>query len=140
MARLKEGEKSQNVSLNTIDPWVQIHDLKSGFMTKKIIKEVGNYIEKYVQSCPTNFVDVWRDYMRIWVNIDLCKSLKRRMKVRKTRDEWYWINFKYENVPTFCFICGLLGHSEKFCSRLFDTPEEEIIKAYGAWMRAPFKR
>ena len=62
------------------------------------------------------------------------------MKVRKARDEWYWINFKDENVPTFCFICGLLGHSNKFCSRLFVTQEPEIVRSYGDWMHAPFRR
>lgn len=48
--------------------------------------------------------------------------------------------FKYENVPILCFICGLLGHSEKLCGRLFDTPENDIVKPYEAWMRVPFRR
>lgn len=69
--------------------------------------------------------------MRIRVTIDLSKPLKRRMKVKKSGSVWVWITFKYENVPTFCFICGLLGHSEKFCNKLFDTPEEDIVKPYG---------
>lgn len=50
--------------------------------------------------------------MRVRVAIDVCKPLKRRMKIRKDGDEWFRINFKYDNVPTFCFICGLIGHSE----------------------------
>lgn len=62
------------------------------------------------------------------------------MKVRKSGNDWFWIVFKYENPPTFCFICGLMGHSDKFCSRLFDTPESEIVRPYGSWMRAPFRR
>ncbi|WOH09154.1 hypothetical protein DCAR_0728609 [Daucus carota subsp. sativus] len=62
------------------------------------------------------------------------------MKVRKTGNEWSWITFKYENVPTFCFICGILGHSDKFCSRLFEVPEKEISRPYGVWMRAPLRR
>ncbi|KAK1403031.1 hypothetical protein POM88_002636 [Heracleum sosnowskyi] len=32
----------------------------------------------------------------------------------------------------------LLGH--KFCSKLFDTPENEITKPYGVWMRAQPRR
>lgn len=43
-------------------------------------------------------------------------------------------------MPTFCFICGLLGHSDKFCSKLFDVADQEIIKPYGPWMRASFKK
>lgn len=109
-------------------------------MSARILKEMGNYVGEYIEPCSRNFTGVWREYMRVRVVIDLSKPLKRRMKVRKTGGEWIWINFKYENVPTFCFICGLIGHSEKFCNSLFDKPEDEIVKPYGSWMRAPLCR
>lgn len=73
------------------------------------------------------------------VTLDLNKPLKRRMKIRKTCNEWIWIAFKYENVSTFCLICEILGHSEKYCSQLFEKPENEIVKSYGIWMRAPLR-
>lgn len=140
MTRLKEGENPRTVLLNSMDLWVQIYDLKPGFMTERIVQEVGNYIGKFVSSATNNFVGVWRDYLRVRVTIDVTKPLKRRMKIRSAGGEWFWINFKYENVPTFCFICGVLGHSERLCSHLFTTPEAEISKPYGDFMRAPFKR
>lgn len=115
-------------------------DLKIGFMSEKIITEFGNSIGKFISSCPSNFAGVWRDYFRVRVAVDVTKPLKRRMKIKKTAEEWYWISLKYENVPTFCFICGVLGHSEKFCSRLFVAAEADIVKPYGSWMRAPFRR
>uniref|UniRef100_A0A803NUC4 DUF4283 domain-containing protein n=1 Tax=Cannabis sativa TaxID=3483 RepID=A0A803NUC4_CANSA len=80
------------------------------------------------------------DYMRIRVTIDLSKPLKRRMRLRKLDEEWFWITFKYENVPTFCFICEMLGYSERFCARLFDTLAHEIKKPYGECMRALLRR
>lgn len=138
--RLQNGDNPRSVNLNKLHLWVQLYDLKAGFMTEMILKEVGNYVGEYIESCPRNFNGVWREYMRIRVSIDLSKPLKRRMKVRRSGGEWQWITFKYENVPTFCFICGILGHSKFFCSRLFDTPEEEIIKPYGAWMRANLRK
>lgn len=123
-----------------MDLWVWIHDLRAGFMTEKVVQEVGNYIGTFVESCQSNFTCIWREFLRVRVKVDLEKPLKRRMKVRKAGNEWFWIVFKYENAPTFCFICGILGHSDKFCSRLFDTLEEEIAKPYGVWMRAPLRR
>lgn len=51
-----------------------------------------------------------------------------------------WVNFKYEGVPTFCFICGMISHSEKFCERIFDTPLDKIEKPYGVWMKAEPRR
>lgn len=140
IARMKEGEIPREVKLNALDLWVQIYDLRIGFMTEKVLKEIGNYVGTYIESCSSNFTGAWRDYMRIRVKIDLDKPLKRKMKIRKTGADWFWVNFKYENVPTFCFICGHLGHSEKFCGKLFDIPEEEITKPYGVWMRAPLRK
>lgn len=140
IARMKKGDIPRGVSLNKLELWVQIHDLRAGFMSEKVVQEVGNYIGEFVSSCQSNFKGVWREYLRVRVAVDLSKPLKRRMKVRRAGNDWFWIVFKYENVPTFCFICGVVGHSEKFCSCIFDTPEHEITKPYGAWMRAPFKK
>lgn len=139
MARLQNGENPRNVDLNTIDLWVQVHDLRISFMSEKILKGIGNYVGKFVDCCPNNFTGGWRDYMRIRVSIDLRVSLKRRMKIKMARDKWFWVNFKYESIPTFCFICGIFGHSEKFCSKLFEVPEGDIIRPYGSWMRAQFR-
>lgn len=139
MARLKDGENPRSVVLNSIDLWVQIHDLKVGFMSDMILKGIGNYIGRFVDSCPSNYKGVWREYMRIRVSINVNSPLKRRMKLKMNGNEWFWANFKYENVPTFCFICGIMGHSERFCNKLFEVTEGEIIKPYGPWMRAPFK-
>lgn len=138
--RMDEGDIPRAVKLNTMDLWIQIHELRAGFMSEKVIKKVGNFIGTFVESCPSNFTGVWREFLRVRVTIDLSKPLKRRMKIRQIGNDRYWITFKYENAPIFCFICGLLGHFEKFCSRLFDSPDGEISKPYGAWMRAPLRR
>lgn len=140
ISRMQDGDVPRGVSLNNIDLWVQVHDLRVGFMTERVLKEVGNYIGVFVESCSKNFHSIWKEYLRVRVSIDVTRPLKRRMKIRSSGAEWFWINFKYENVPTFCFICGIMGHSEKFCSRLFEVPEAEITKPYGVWMRAPLRR
>uniref|UniRef100_A0A803PAD7 Zinc knuckle CX2CX4HX4C domain-containing protein n=1 Tax=Cannabis sativa TaxID=3483 RepID=A0A803PAD7_CANSA len=49
-------------------------------------------------------------------------------------DEEEAVNFKYD-VPTICFICGIMGHSNRFCPRRFDVLDGKIIKPYGEWMR-----
>lgn len=44
IARKKEGDIPRGVSLNKLELWVQIHDLRAGFMSEKVVREVGNYI------------------------------------------------------------------------------------------------
>ncbi|KAF4371759.1 hypothetical protein G4B88_030863 [Cannabis sativa] len=53
------------------------------------------------------------------------------MRMKKTGGEWFYANFKYEHVPTFYFICSIIGHSENFCHKLFDTLAEEIYLHMG---------
>lgn len=33
-----------------------------------------------------------------------------------------------------------MGHSEKFCSLIFEKSESEIVKPYGIWMKALLRR
>lgn len=46
------------------------------------------------------------------------------------------IKFKYERLPSFCFYCGIIGHTEKFCELLFDTTGETGNRKYDASLRA----
>lgn len=48
--RLKPGDNPRAVELNKLEMWVQIHDLKFGFMLERVVKEVGNYLGKFVES------------------------------------------------------------------------------------------
>lgn len=109
-------------------------------MSQRVVKDVGNYIGTFIASDENNFIGVWREYLRVRVSILLNSPLKRRMKLKRNEEQWCWVNFKYEGIPTFCFICGMIGHAEKYCEKLFDTPMELIAKPYGVWMRAEPRR
>ncbi|XP_030489697.2 uncharacterized protein LOC115706250 [Cannabis sativa] len=138
--RLKQGKNPRSVPLNRIDFWVQLHNLTTGFMSETVIRGLGNYLGEYVKSDPNNFVGVWRDYLRIRVKINVTQPLKRKKKLIKQGGLSCHALFKYEDLPTFCFICGVLGHSERFCDRLFDTPYDQLDKPYGLEMKAPPRR
>ncbi|KAM6563556.1 hypothetical protein CsatB_023554 [Cannabis sativa] len=138
--RLKRGEDPRLIHLHKLDMWIQLHDLKYGFMSDWVVKHVGNYIGTYVKSDPKNFVRIWRDYLRVRVTIDIEKPLKRRKKLIKPNGDWIWTTFKYEHAPMFCFICGLIGHSEKFCPKRFEEHYDDSIRMYGEWMKAPTRK
>lgn len=62
------------------------------------------------------------------------------MKIRKQGDVIHWANFKYERLPTFCFFCGIIGHSDRFCEIFFDFPDKNIEKLFRSWLRASSRR
>uniref|UniRef100_A0A803QQI1 Reverse transcriptase domain-containing protein n=1 Tax=Cannabis sativa TaxID=3483 RepID=A0A803QQI1_CANSA len=138
--RVKHGENPRLLALEKLDLWVQIHDMTSKFMSEKVIKDVGNYIGSFVKSDPNNFQGVWRNYFRIRVSLRVDLPLHRNMKLEMRSGASCTVNFKYEDLPTFCFICRILGHSERFCDRLFDTPMHLIEKLYNLDLKAPPRR
>ncbi|XP_030495046.2 uncharacterized protein LOC115710833 [Cannabis sativa] len=138
--RLNKGEDPKEVALHKLDFWVQIHDLKSGYMLEKVVRSAGAYIGTYVKSDPKNFNGIWREYLRVRTTVDIEKPLKRRMKLCKENGDWIWANFKYEHLPTFCFVCGIIGHADRFCPKRFDQPIDQLVKPYGAALQADLKK
>lgn len=61
------------------------------------------------------------------------------MKIKREGGEWSWVQFKYERLSTFCFVCGMLGHSDRDCAIMYAHPDKEISRAYGTWLRAPMR-
>ena len=117
-----------------------MYNLPIGFLSEKVLTNIGNYIREFQSSDPNNFMGVWRNYMRIRVSIDVRKPLKQRLRLKNEGGEWFWVEFKYERLNTFCFICGLLGHTEKLCPKLYDCVDAELVRPYGPEMKAPTHR
>ncbi|KAM6558692.1 hypothetical protein CsatA_027931 [Cannabis sativa] len=138
--RVKTGENPRQVALLHLELWVQLHNMTTGFMSERIIQGIGNYIGTFLRSDPNNFMGVWRDYLRIRVKIRVDVPLKKKKKLQIQGGPVCHATFKYEDLPTFCFICGVLGHTERFCERLFDTPKELIVKNFDETLRAVPRR
>lgn len=136
---LKDNEDPHLVSLNSMDIWVQVYDLPKEMVSDSILRSIGNYVGSFVKADPANISGGWRMYMRVRVTMDISKPLKRRMKIKREGGDWSWINFKYERLSMFCFVCGLIGHSERDCGIIYANPEKEVPRAYGVWLRAPTK-
>lgn len=135
--KLQGNEDPHLVKLHKSDIWVHVYDMPQGFMSENILMNIGNFVGQFVKSDPNNFNESWRMYARIRVTMDLEKPLRRRMKIKREGGEWSWVNFKYERLSTFCFVCGLMGHSDRDCSLVYANPEMDIPRAYGVWLRAP---
>lgn len=120
--------------------WVQIHDLQVGFRSERVIQDIGNYVGTFIKNDTNNYNGVWRDYFRVRVRINIEVPLRRKMKLKRKEGEWVWVTFKYEHAPTFCFICGIIGHSERFCPKLVQQVGDVTERMYGTWMRAAPRR
>ena len=78
------------------------------------------------------------NFIRIRVLMDISMSLCRGRKVRLGEHGLKWVDFKYERLPIFCYLCGRVDHDERDCLQGLQSketlrPEE---KQFGPWLRA----
>ena len=137
---LKAVDQPKRIPLFHADFWVQIHNLPIGFRSEFIEKNVGNYIRKFLEVDAKSLGDGWKNFMRVRVSLDVRLPLKRHMGIRMQGGDWHWVNFQYERLPMFYFICGVLGHSNSACELLFENPQSYNEKAYGIYMQANYVR
>lgn len=112
---------------------MQVYDVPKGLTSDKVLQNIGDYVGNFVKTDPMNVKEPWKLYFRIRVIMDITKPLKRRMKIKRD------VNFKYERLSLFCFVCGRMGHSDRDCEVVYANPHKEIERAYGVWLRAPGK-
>jgi hypothetical protein len=97
---------------------------------------VGNHIGKYVKNDDLNNCGSWRKYLRIRVAININEPLKKSLVFDRDEGEPVQIHFKYEKLGNFCFACGVIGHTENFCTKHYDATFTEVEKGWGNYLRA----
>jgi hypothetical protein len=78
--------------------------------------------------------------MRIRVKIDVRQSLKKEAKVKNREGAWCTVNFKYEKLGIFCFICGIMGHAENKCEIRYAMEQDDGRREWSADIRAEPRR
>ncbi|XP_058759552.1 uncharacterized protein LOC131632844 [Vicia villosa] len=137
---ISREEQPFDLDLHFSSFWVRIYDLPLIVRSDTMARKLGNIIGTFEEM---DFREAHRNdrFLRVKVMMDLKEPLKRgtivSFKEKKIR-----VHFKYERLPTFCFICGGMGHQIKDCEAVEELNEEgfedieEQDLAFGQWLRA----
>jgi hypothetical protein len=140
MDRVRLGMQIESIPLFHVDFWVQIHNLPAGFMKETVGVKLGNYIGTFMEYDKNNNSSFWRQYMRVRVKVDVRQPLKKDSKVRDKEGEWCTVNFKYEKLGVFCFVCGIMGHAENKCEVRFAMENDDGRREWSGELRADQRR
>lgn len=100
-------------------------------MSEVVGKHLANYIGEFIDYDHSNNSSVCRSYMRLRVRVDVCHPLKKERRVQMVDGDWCTVNFRCENLPLFCFVCGRLGHVEQSCEVLFAMEVDDGVRDWG---------
>lgn len=140
LARLCTSDVPAEIPLNHLCCWIQVHSLPLGFLSLTVGQHLGNVLGEFVEYDQNNSNALWRAYMHIKVKLDVRVPLKKEYRVKKTGGEWKMVQFKYERLGVFCFVCGIIGHVEQLCPRLFEIEEDDGQRNWGPELRAEVRR
>lgn len=105
-------EDPVKVPLWYINIWIQLYDLLMNFMTGAVGKQLGNFFGEFLEYDVKNNTSIWREYMRLRIRLDIRKPLKRKKKIVKKDGSEITVSCKYERLGEFCFLCGLVSHTD----------------------------
>lgn len=116
--------------------WLCFMDLPLGYWSRDFAEIVGNACGHFLYNDSAEPVG-WTYYMRVWILIDLTKSVRRGIRIYVGHDKTKWVSIQYERMPLFCFLCGFVGHHYHDCE-LYDKEKnyDESSLPYGTWLKA----
>jgi hypothetical protein len=129
-----------NIPLTHTNMWVQINNLPMGLMKETVGVKLANYIGSFVEYDKNNGSRFWRQYMRIRVQIDVRKPLKKDTKEMNREGQWCTVNFKYEKLGIFFFVCGIMGHAENKCEVRFAMEQDDGRRDWSSDIRVDPRR
>jgi len=115
--------------------WVRFYNFPTGMMKEKFRMGLGDYIVEFLEYDGNNNSNFWHEYMRLKVKFDIRQPLKIGKKIKANGGEWCVVNFKYDKLGTFYFVCGVLRHSESKCEVRFSQPNVAIPKRWSNAIR-----
>jgi hypothetical protein len=103
-------------------------------MGKALGSQLGEILDAAVYELPdkAKFVKI-----KVWFNVN--NPIRAGMYIGNDVDGVTWIDFRFENLPMFCFHCGLVGHTEENCYDKHKDEEVtglEVVNPRGAWLRS----
>ncbi|MBA0820134.1 hypothetical protein Gohar_022256 [Gossypium harknessii] len=140
LKRIPYGGNPAMLELNSMEFWIQVHELPPGLMSESLVKQLGNFCGRFLEyDSVTPFLGP-KMYMRIQVCLDVSAPLKRKKKIQVGKAMTAYARFKYEKLSLFCFICGKLGHGESFYPFRLRIEPSKIVFGWDLSLRAVVRR
>ncbi|KAL8512470.1 hypothetical protein ACS0TY_018808 [Phlomoides rotata] len=139
LKEIEKGEQPSTMSFTKTNMWVRMYDLPMAARSTKYIQSIASRWGEVVEIDKDSMEGFGRS-IRVKVNLDTTQPLKTGLKVVNRDGKPAWIPFKYERLPSFCFLCGLVGHMKRECD--FVAEKKELLNIhddklpFGEWIKA----
>jgi hypothetical protein len=133
--------KPSEVQYEKLCIWVRILNLPFGLMNDQRGKELAGRVGKVEKMDVDVKGKAWGEYLRFRATVDVTKPFMRCVSVfSQKRQTTEYFSVMYERLPTFCFSCGLLGHSSTSCPTPAERDADGFLPYHGPRLCVPDDR
>lgn len=145
LSPIREDVQPSLMNFDKTPFWIRIYDVPWAGRKDEILHQIGTRFGEVIEIDKNSTSGIARS-IRIKIRLDLTKPIKRGTKLRIGSSEACWLPVTYERLPSFCYWCGMLGHTSKDCEqlnmeedRMGKIPESQM--PFGEFLKAsPMKR
>ena len=112
LCRWRKGLSAANIVFSHSPFWVWVWGVPFELMTEDTGWDIENGIDNFLEADRSWQTDQTK-YMRVRAELPLDKPLRKRGYLMRMEGEKLWVTFKYERLPTMCYICERLGHDDR---------------------------
>ncbi|MCI21749.1 zinc CCHC-type-like protein, partial [Trifolium medium] len=113
----------KDLDFTHVPVWIQLWGLPLHCKTVAMGNLLGSQLGKVEEAALYDYPDKAR-IVKIKVQVNIEEPIRPGIFIGNSKDGITWVDFRYENLPMFCFTCGLVGHNEEKC----EGPITEIIE------------
>ncbi|XP_051207198.1 uncharacterized protein [Lolium perenne] len=113
---LLDGQDPETVQFLSVPIWVQFRKIPFYLLSKALAKDLGSRVGEFICIDKNARGDICDKLIRARVHLPLNQALRRWVPLLDgvTREEVI-ANVHYERLPSFCFLCGFIGHRDAEC-------------------------
>ncbi|GLT59031.1 hypothetical protein SLA2020_318770 [Shorea laevis] len=124
----------EDFDFNKGEYWIQVHGLPLDMLTVASAKAIGSSLGDLISiDNADNSKPSRKSFLRIRVSINLQNPLSPGFTHHRASKPSIWVQYKYERLSDYCYVCGRLGHMSFTCAV---TPKPIDHGRYGALLKA----
>ncbi|CAA0816704.1 Unknown protein [Striga hermonthica] len=131
---------SENNEFNEEDEkikiWVQILNLPLHWISAETWVKLGRLLGKTLDVQVPGIGNYHGQNLKILFELPLSDPILRGTFIKMGEDK-KWVDLRYENIQSFYFYCGVIGHCDRSCAKKKEDIDknERKLGQYGDWLR-----
>ncbi|CAL2226993.1 unnamed protein product [Prunus armeniaca] len=109
----RAGLDTRDMEFHHSTYWIQFHGILPFNMTTMVAQKIGSLVGKVLEVDQADGVECMGRFLQVCTQLDVHQPLIRGAFVQFPGDGAKWVNFQYEFLPEYCFVCGHLGHPSR---------------------------